>query len=236
MSLAKGARVKRLAIAMTAVVAAALPAVAVAKLKPPAAPTTAHISLDSYHAWRRHYTPPVSTPFQVRRGSYDVAIVDGSFSYYAAANYTVPQRPWKIVCGSPQPSAKYPGAGGNGPVGFDAEFAFARPWSSRKCARAHLPQRWRNFQMNAGTGWHHPTLLGPPPSTPGSDHTYSYAVVGDNRTIQFRLKDVLTRDNYGVLKITVRPAAVSDCSSYASFGFASQSACIAVIAASIAQV
>lgn len=229
---AKGTILRRLVLTVTAAIVGAVPAAAMAKPTPPAPSLpTAHISLDSYHDWSRAYTPPVSTPFKIPSGAYYVATVDGSFSYYAAINYGVPQRPWKIVCGTPGSSAKYRGAGGGGRVGFDAEFVFARPWTKNKCLKAHLPVRWGNFQMNAGEGWHHPMLLGSVPTAPRPGHTYSYAIVGQDRRANFRLRDVYVRDNYGLLNITVRPATGSDCSSYTAFGFATQSACATAVAA-----
>ena len=227
--LAKGATVKRLIPAVAAATLGLLPATASATPKIKATPQTAHIVLDSYHAWNRHYTPPVSTPFKVPRHEYYVATTDGTFSYYAAVNYVHPKRPWKIVCGTPEPSAKYPGAGGDGPVGFDSEFVFARPWKTKRCVRGNLPAHWRNFQMDNGSGWTHPALLGTAPTSPRSDHTYSYAVVGDSAKIRFRLLDRYVRDNYGALKITVRPATATDCASYSSFGFTSQAACVSAV-------
>jgi hypothetical protein len=185
------------------------------------------LALDSYYGWNRNYTPPVSTSRSLAKHSYEVATVSGTFSYYSAINYYHPQWPWTVVCGTPAPSAQHPGSlGGDGPVGFDAEFLFSRPWRTKLCANAHLPAHWTNFQMNDGSGWAHPELLGTAPTGPVSNHTYSYAVSGHNDPIKFRLWDILTRDNYGLLKISLRPANTADCASYLAFGFASEKRCI----------
>jgi hypothetical protein len=184
------------------------------------------LTLDSYHAWNRHHTPPVSSSFKVAKGVYYVATVSGTFSYYSSARYTKPYAPWPIVCGTPSPAAQHQGSlGGDGPVGFDAQFIFSRPWKTKKCRARHLPVSWSNFQLNDGTGWAHPNILGPRLTAPTSDHTYSYAVAGHGKELKLRLNDVYTRDNYGLLDITFRPAAASDCASYAAFGFTSAAQC-----------
>jgi hypothetical protein len=188
------------------------------------------LSLDSYFGWDRHYTPPVATSLDLRRDHYAVATVSGTFSFYAALNYAVPQRPWTVVCGSPERSAQYQGSlGGDGPAGLDAEFIFARPWTAKECASAHLPIRWPNFQINDGTGWGHPKILGTLPIAPTTSHTYSFAAVGHNQRLRFRLSDIWTRDNYGLLKISLRPATTADCSSYQAFGFRSSSSCMGAL-------
>lgn len=192
--------------------------------------TSEVLTLDSYYPWNRHYTPPVASTFKVVSGKYDVATVSGTFSYYSAINYSAPQHPWNVVCGTPEPSSQYSGSlGGDGPVGFDAEFVFARPWRKQKCEAAHLPIRWGNFQMNSGSSWAHPNILGALPTAPTGNHTYSFAVVGNNKRVQFRLFDVLTRDNYGLVKISLAPATSSDCSSYVAFGFSSEGQCVTAL-------
>jgi hypothetical protein len=207
-----------------------IPATAVASPKHAHRNSAATLSLNSYHNWDRHYTPPVSASGDLARNQYEVATVSGTISYYAAINYRVPQRPWTVVCGTPERSALYPGpSGAHGPVGFDAEFIFARPWTQRECAQAHLPVVWPNFQMNDGTGWRHPNILGTVPVAPAANHTYSFAAVGHSDRLRFRLVDIYTRDNYGVLKISLRPATAADCSSYQAFDFTSSAACTAAL-------
>lgn len=215
---------KRL-ILSAAVLSCLIPATAMAA-------STGSLKLDSFYPWSKPYTPPVSSPFTVAKHVYYVATVSGTFSYYAASRYTKPENPWPIVCGTAGTSTQYKGSlGGNGPVGLDAAFIFSRPWSSRNCRKHHLPIRWPNLQLNDGAGWAHPIMLGPWLTAPNSKHTYSYAVSGHGAQIQFRLDDVYTRDNYGLLKIALRPALASDCSSYQAFGFASAAKCATTLPA-----
>lgn len=99
------------------------------------------------------------------------------------------------MCGTPEAGPQYGGSrGGTGPVGFDAEFVFARPWTVKKCAEAQLPLHWINFQVNSGFGWSHPNLIGSlPPRRPPTTRTgTASSVVGDHKYAQFRLFDLLT--------------------------------------------
>lgn len=192
----------------------------------PLMPTDA-FSLDSYFRWNRPYTPPVSSSIVIPSRADYVATVSGTFSYYAARAYGHFIHKEQVLCGTPESAPKYSGsAGGTGPVGFDAEFVFARPWVSAKCRRAHLPVRWSNFEMTTDTHWRHPTILGGLPSAPSAGHTYSFAVVGDNRPVKFRLADVYPRDNYGILKIQLAPATTAVCqANYRAFGLTSPTQC-----------
>jgi len=202
----------------------ALPAVAGASA------TIDQFNLDSYHAWDREYTPPARSSVKLKKGLY-VATVQGTFSYYAAINYTVPQPPWTIVCGTPEAAPQFGSAGGSGPVGFDAEFIFSRPWQAEPCAHAHLPAKWQNFQMNDGvTGWMHPAVLNIGyPAVPNPTHTYEFALRGHKgRHVSFRLLDIYTRDNYGSLRISLRAATAADCSGtkYQAFNLTSEAECL----------
>jgi hypothetical protein len=156
--------------------------------------------------------------------------VSGTFSYYGAINYVVPQAPWTIVCGTPEAEPQNQSAGGSGPVGFDAEFIFSRPWTPEACAQANLPVRWINFQMKDAGPWAHPEALNlAEPAAPNPSHTYEYAVVGQKRRVAFRLFDIRTRDNYGTLKISLRTATAADCAgaNFEAFGFATEGECVA---------
>lgn len=196
--------------------------------------TIDHFTLDSYHAWSRSYTPPATSSVKLKNALY-VATVQGTFSYYGAINYSDPQPPWTMLCGTPEPSPQFSSAGGAGPVGFDSEFVFSRPWLPAPCAHAKLPVKWINFQMNPGTGvWAHPAVLnvGTPPE-PTPSHLYEYALVGHKgHHVAFRLYDIDTRDNYGSLKISIREATASDCSGttrYTAFGFATEAECVSAV-------
>ncbi len=187
-------------------------------------------SLDSYHAWNKDHTPAVKSEKKLKQNHLYVATVSGTFSYYGAINYVVPQAPWTTLCGTPEAEPAYSSAGGSGPVGFDAEFVFARPWTEEACAQANLPVQWVNFQMKNGGAWAHPTALDvSDPAAPNSNHTYEYALVGQKRRVAFRLFDIRTRDNYGSLRISIRTAEAGDCAGarFEAFGFGSEAECIA---------
>jgi hypothetical protein len=189
---------KRLTLALVAVGVLAAPAASLAApTSQPASPV--QLTLNSHFDWSRSYTPPAVTKTSFAKHVYYVATVSGTFSYYPARDYTAPKSPWPIVCGTPISSSA-------GPVGFDAEFIFARPWTKKSCRKHHLPMTWPNFQANTGSddGWTHPTILGSWPTAPTPNHTYSYVLKGENQPFQFRLWDVDTTDNYGRLSITFR--------------------------------
>jgi hypothetical protein len=198
------------------------------------AATVDHFALDSYHAWKKNHTPAARSEVKLKNKLY-VAKVQGTFSYYGALNYVVPQAPWTTLCGTPEGSPEFGSAGGTGQVGFDSQFVFARPWTAEACAQAELPLQWINFQMKDGSGggWAHPSVLNlESPDTPNPSHSYEYAVVGHKgRHVAFRLFDIRTRDNYGTLMITIRTAQPSDCSGtkYAAFGLSSEAECLAKI-------
>ena len=156
--------------------------------------STAPLKLDSYYNWSKSYTPSVTSSFDILQHVHYVATVSGTLSYYPAIDYSHPQSPWTIVCGKPEPSTQLPGsAGGNGPVGFDAEFIFARPSKVKKCSRYPLPVHWAAFQADSGDGWGHPSILGSWLTAPSANHTYSYAILGNGTPVSFRLHDVYTR-------------------------------------------
>lgn len=201
------------------------------KSKSKPTPAGEQLTLDSYHPWNRSYTPPVATAHRAAANTYWVATVSGTFSYYSAIDYTHPQKPFRTVCGTPEPSAQHPGSlGGDGPVGFDAEFIFSRP-AKATSQRCDLPSHWPNFQANTGRGWHHPAVVGGTPATPTANHTYSFALVGDNAPLKFRLRDVYTRDNYGLLKISIHQATATDCSAFGAKEAACQASASKALAA-----
>lgn len=201
-------------------------AIAASASASPVGPTDA-FSLDSYYGWKEPNTPAVTSRIVIPRGADYVATVSGTFSYYAARAYGHFTHKEQVLCGTPESAPEYSGsAGGTGPVGFDAEFVFARPWVSGRCARAHLPVRWGNFEMANATHWRHPTILGDLPSAPSAGHTYYFAVVGENRPVKFRLADVYPRDNYGILRIQLAPATTAVCqANYRAFGLTSPTQC-----------
>lgn len=196
-----------------------------------------HLNLDSFYNWGRDHTPAVRTHSSLESGLY-VATVKGTFSLYSAQNWLTPEAPFSTICGTPEPAPTYGSRGGSGEVGFDSEFIFARPWTPTSCAAASLPATWTNFQMKAGggVGWHHPTVLAShTPTAPSPGHRYEYAVIGHSgRRLAFRLVDSPTADNYGSLRISVRPARDGDCAhlKFRAFHLASEAACLARVAGS----
>lgn len=215
---------KRIVAMVTVAAACAAPVGAAASTPRTPVPVTESLVLDSYSHGR---IPTTQSSFKLTKGDWYVATVSGTISYWAPINYTKPQRPYKIVCGTPEGSAQYSGSrGGDGPVGLDAEFVFARPWTKKACARADLPAHWSNFQASTGGAWAHPESLGATPTAPTRNHTYSYVLQGRDKLAQFRLTDIYYRDNYGELHISLRRATTADCAAdYASFGYPSAAAC-----------
>jgi hypothetical protein len=174
------------------------------------------------------YAGPVGAGADLAAGKLYVAEVSGSFSYFAADMYTDPHGPWDVLCGDPL-------SGPEGPLGADAEFIFARPWTS-PCP-ASLPTHWSNFELSTTAGvYRHPEILGGPLAVPTADHEYDFPLLGSGSEPTFRLHDdpeghPATADNYGALAITVRAAAAADCAGggYAAFGEASEAACLAAL-------
>jgi hypothetical protein len=192
-----------------------------------------NVTLDSYEPNNDGFAGAVSTK-NLPEGSRWVAVVQGTFSYYEPSQYSSPSKPFKALCGTPDlsgPLFASPDKPAGGPVGMDAEFLISRP--ARKaswCASHPLPHRWPNFEMRTGklSPYQHYSALGPTLYAPTADHTYSYPLVGWGQAAQFRLKDrPRTSDNYGELKISLRPATAGDCGNYdwESFGYHSQPEC-----------
>jgi hypothetical protein len=205
------------AAAVAACAALASPALAsAAKLSP--------LKLDSHDSDDGHYAGPAKGP-TLAAGTWYVVKVDGTISYYSKAIWQSPEdlAPYTQLCGSPDPRPAYPSkdkAGNNLPdqyrVGMDAETVFARPcYLDASGAAAPKLGHWDNFQVSADGGitWHHPNTLSGRLSTWTADNAYSYAVLGQGKPVQFRLKDIPgTADNYGRLNIAFRVADGSDCS------------------------
>jgi hypothetical protein len=219
----KDVTMKRLVPILAGLAACAAPASALAAPTPVGLPSGS-TTLDSYS--HGHTAPTAKTSFKLPRGVWYIATVSGTLSYWTSINYSHPQSPYRIVCGTPEEKAQYPGSrGGDGPVGLDAAFVFSRPWNRSNCKHAHLPIRWHNFDVSQGGVWVDPTTLGPAPTTPTANHTYRYVVLGENQPAQFRLTDIYYRDNYGELHISMAPATSAACGDYTSFGFASEAEC-----------
>ena len=204
---------KRIVLIAAAVVAYAMPAAVQAA--PVAKEPSGSVTLRSHSTGR---APGVKTRFRLPRGVWYVARVSGTMSWYSPIDYAKPRHPYNMVCGHPQMVHGLP-------VGVDAEFVFARPWTTLACAQARLPSHWRNFQTLGAGGWVHPQTLGKAPAAPSARHVYRYVLRGRNRVARFRVTDSYYADDYGALTISLRPATTADCRNFASFGFASAAVC-----------
>lgn len=194
-----------------------------------------NVTLDSYEPNNDGFAGPVSTQ-KLPEGSRWVAVVQGTFSYYAPSWYSRPPTNWTFcgIADEDGPLFASPDKASGGPVGMDAEFIFGRPGTRKFCRSHSLPMRWPNFEMRTGklSPYEHYSALGPTLYAPTADHTYSYPLVGWGQPAQFRLKDrPRTSDNYGELKISLRPATAADCGNYdfGSFGFPDQATCEATL-------
>jgi hypothetical protein len=214
-----------------AIVSLAIVSGSVALVSPAAANTSGErpLVLDAYSPRQHSSAPPVSSPSPLARGRLYVATVRGSVSFYAAIDYVAIQAPFRVMCGAPERAPMFSSAGGSGQVGTDAEFIFALPLIGRSCAHARLPRPYANFQANLGNGWSHPSVLSAQTLVkPSRSHTYEFALTGAGKPVSFRLVESDARDDYGSLRIYLRPAVPGDCSGHGSQAFGlTQTACLA---------
>jgi hypothetical protein len=178
------------------------------------------LMLDSYAAAG---VPSVTTSGVLARGQFYVVEVSGTLSYYQPAlwRFGAPAADpnARAVCGTPEAAPMFPSAVPGGPVGFDAEMAFARPVIARRCASLRLPRTWNNFQVSVGRGFGHPTPVFGRPTAPARSHTYVYLLKGREKPATFRLRDTPANDNYGRLSIRIRRARDADCTAYGARAF-----------------
>jgi len=218
-------RIIRIALcALCSAMILAAPAVAEAKTQ-----GTQTLKLSAHRKNISGYAGPINTAGVFPTGKLYVAEVSGAISYYARRQYIHPNHFWNTVCGEPLVTT-------SGSLGIDAEFVFARPWTT-PCP-LKLPVRWDNFELSSNNGatYSHPAPLGGPFTAPTPGHAYSYPIVGSGKYGLFRLRDnpggnPATADNYGRLIIQVRPAVAADCSGtgYVLFGQPTEAACVAAI-------
>jgi hypothetical protein len=123
--------------------------------------------------------------------AYDVT-VQGTWSPWATSLYADPTRRF-VTCGAADPLWRR---------AADAEWLFAAV-AKPSCAGQVLPRRGGAFQLDAGTGFTHPT----PIAQDARDHTYTYRVTGTGAPLRARLADANAADNSGALAISVREAA-----------------------------
>jgi hypothetical protein len=200
----RATQTRRGAASALALMSLTLPAIAAgddASRSTSTAPAGRMLRLDSHRAIAAD-DGIVTSRHRLRWGRSYTMTVKGTASYYAPAAYRAPRRPL-VLCGKPEPRALFRSAGtANGPVGVDAEFVFARPWTRSQCSR--VPGHWSNFQIRTSRYFFHPEPRGAIGDAPRSDHTYTYTIIGRGRVIAFRLVDRAdAQDNYGVFRIRI---------------------------------
>ena len=185
-------------------------------------------------------------------GTWSIVEVQGTGSFHYSSVWSNPQRIFKnaakttternaVICGTPEAEPMFPSPGvKNGKVGFDAETLFARPVAEDVCADWPAPMTTRRFEIHDGERWFHPTTLLGRYTSPRADHTYTYALFGEDARPVFRVRDEPTYDNYGRFKIHIRQAYSSDCLNrqwrnflygYGGDGFTCEAACVAALPA-----
>jgi hypothetical protein len=213
---------------------ASLGTTGIASAHTPSKPSASNnLVLDSYEPNNDGFAGPVKSAV-LQWGTKWVAEVQGTVSYYSPESWS-PVLP-KVLCGVPDwngPMFPSPDRPSNKPVGMDAAFIFARPSSRAGCRWNPSPAHWPNFEISRGMGFDNRTVLGVPVSQPTLDHKYSYPIIGIGKAAQFRLKDrPRTSDNFGLLKITIRPATPADCANGGAgqFLYPDEASCAAQIA------
>jgi hypothetical protein len=175
--------------------------------------------------------PTVKTDAALTSGEWYRVRVKGTMSYWSKGVWQHPRTPWNMICGTPEAAPQYPSQNRqNGPTGQDAETLFARPWTASRCAKTSLPRHRPALVMSTSGifGFRHYEPVGGAAQTPSADHAYTYFLQGEGKRGQFRLRDFITGDNYGVFRIAVNPAIAADCAGagWEAFGtFADQASC-----------
>ena len=158
--------------------------------------------LDTYSPGNVGYSGPVNSTTSLDRETAYVVEVQGTWSLFFP-------KEWGGVCdGSPEDGPQFPSLTvKNGLVGMDPAHMFAAPNGSGWCPgdlTEPLPVGFRvlQFSLDGGTQWFIPEPLD---STFNSDHLYSYHVEGNDHQLQARLVDSRTEDNYGQIRVSIRP-------------------------------
>jgi hypothetical protein len=182
-----------------------------------AAPASAdeQLTLDLRQSTQPGGAGPVITAEPLAAGQPYVVTVSGTGSIWPLARWSAGP-----VCGAAERAPMFPTpAVANGPVGLDAETVFAvppgAPFPGFPCAPATIPFHVFQYQpvglqMNAGGGFVYVTPVGGPYGAPRPDHTYTYAITGAGAPLAVRFADEPVGDNYGLLRIGVRPRQPCD--------------------------
>jgi len=196
-------------------------ATALAMLALPAAAEARTFFFDTHEKSRGPNSGPIKTE-RLTRGKPYLIEVRGTFSLFGAADYR--QR----LCGAPEAQPQYRSRGvRNGPVGADAVFLFAD--LAGNCERNRNRLHYTTFETSIdGRRYRDLTPAGGAPQGPRPDHTYTFAAVGLGKIVRFRVFDRFPNDNYGRLRIRIRPARAADCASekFRDFGYADEASCV----------
>jgi hypothetical protein len=204
-----------LAVAVPLLMVLAIPAVAAAA-KP--------YYLNVYDKGKDPYAGPLATK-KLEKGVPYVAKVSGTFSFFDKQTWTGGTK----YCGKTERKPVYKSKGRpNGQVDGDALFLFAN--IGLKCTTAPLVTA-TTFQVKTRNKYYKAIPIGGFPSAPTADHTYRLPLLGYGKKAKFRLFDDFTRDNYGMLRITIFKATGTQCAAgFAGWGFADAASCQAAIA------
>ncbi|MDT7787317.1 MAG: hypothetical protein QOF58_5736 [Pseudonocardiales bacterium] len=154
-----------------------------------------------------HFAGPVSTQQALDPSRLYTVDIQGTFSTWPASKWLQ-----NGACdgGSTNTLPMFPSNGvTNGTVGQDAEGTFRTPVGAGTCPAG--PSHFDHMQMDFGTGWRYQTPIGGPyvPTVAGK-HVYRHLLPGGGIAgafqFAFQLRDGGSlADNYGQLKITVKP-------------------------------
>jgi hypothetical protein len=177
--------------------------------------------LDSYSSAGAAFVGPVTFP-TIPAGERQIAQIQGTISLWAPTSWTSYRAE---VCGPALSAPIFPSPGRpSGPSGVDADSKFGPLIFKDKKTCAGQVAKFGGIQLSTGGAFSHPDAL---PASDASTHTYQYALVGTGAPAQFRIADRTAADNYGVFRITTRPAVGSDCvgTGAALLGYPSEAAC-----------
>lgn len=150
---------------------------------------------------------PVSTSSPLEDGALYLITVTGTWSAWY-------ENTWSNYCGEPEEQPETPSPGvTNGKVGVDARYVFAAPVGYYWCGRGDDPPWLRDnypfeVSVDGGSTWQ---VVEPLHEGYHPNHQYTFRVDGRGFAPQFRLRDPnMPGDNYGILKIAIKPSCPAD--------------------------
>jgi hypothetical protein len=173
-------------------------------------PTT--LSFDTYDAGNTGTVGPVATSANLSSGRYYVVTEQGTWSNWGATLWD-----YGKVCGTATAAPLWSSpVGVNYKAGIDPLFVYAFARQKRyDCTKLTTPKANDKFQfsVSGSTGTYRTWPAVGNPSTPSSDHSYTFFVGSgvNNRPLYFRYVDPHSSDNYGEAHLSVRTAKDSDC-------------------------